>query len=93
MYLLKIGFSRISPANLNVSRENFAGIRRSNSNLTHVLKFWRLDRKGAKWRRNATNTMNSHFFVTGQNGMKFGQKMSIGVLYWTSIEEFWKFSL
>jgi len=26
-------------------------------------------------------TMTSHFFVTGQIGIKFGQKASIGVLY------------
>jgi len=26
-------------------------------------------------------TMNSHFFVMGQIGMKFGQETSIGVLY------------
>jgi len=25
--------------------------------------------------------------------MKFGQRTSIGVLYWILIEEFWKFSL
>ena len=35
-------------------------------------------------------TMKSFFFLTGQTDMKIGQKMSIGVLYWTLIEEFWK---
>ena len=44
----------------------------------------------AKWAQNGgekgacffvvTSTMNSHFFVMGQIGMKFGQKSSIGVL-------------
>jgi len=33
MYLLKIGFSQITPANLNRSRQNFTGICRPNSNL------------------------------------------------------------
>jgi len=28
-----------------------------------------------------TGTMSSHIFVTGQSGMKFGQKTPIGVLY------------
>jgi len=40
-----------------------------------------------------TGTMNLHFFVTGQIGMKFGNKTSITVLYWIFIQQFWKFAL
>ena len=32
-------------------------------------------------------TMNSHFFVTGQIGMKFVQMTSVGVFYRTLIEK------
>jgi len=52
---------------------------------SHVLTFWRRGPKGRKMGAKSgcfvTGTMNSHFFVTGQTGMKFGQKTSIGVLY------------
>jgi len=42
-------------------------------------KFWRPGPKGRKMAVKtvgifATGTMNSHFFVTGKIGMKFGQK-------------------
>jgi len=40
-----------------------------------------------------TGTVRSFFFVMGQIGMKFGYKTSIGVIYWTLIDEFWKCSL
>jgi len=48
-----------------------------------VLKFWRneMQNGGEKGECFVTGTINSHFFVTGQIGMKFGQKTSIGVLY------------
>ena len=39
------------------------------------------------------DTVYSQFFVTGQTGIKFGQRTSFDVLYWTLTEEFWKFSL
>jgi len=39
------------------------------------------------------DTVYSQFFVTGQTGIKFGQRTSFSVLYWTLTEEFWKFSL
>jgi len=39
------------------------------------------------------NTLKWHFFVMRQTGIKFRQKMSIGVLYRTLMEEFPKFSL
>jgi len=46
---------------------------------SHVLKFWHPGPKGAKWRWKGwgffvTGTMNPHFFVTGQIGMKLEQK-------------------
>jgi len=49
--------------------------------VSHVLKFWRLG-SWAKGAQNSgekvdvfvTRTMKSFFFVTGQIGMKFGQK-------------------
>jgi len=50
MHLLKIGFSQITPANLNGSRQNFIGICRPKSNLT-CYNFGALGQRGAKWRR------------------------------------------
>jgi len=46
MYLLKITFSRITPANLKGFRQNFTGVCRPKSNL--VLKFWSTGPKGRK---------------------------------------------
>jgi len=53
-----------------------------------------------KWRRKRwvicngyKLTMKLFIFVTGQIDMKFWQKTSVGVLCWTLMEEFWKFSL
>jgi len=40
-----------------------------------------------------TGTVSSHLFVTGQIGMKFGQKTSTDVLCRTLIEEFRLLSL
>jgi len=75
MYLLKIGFSRITPANLN----GLTGICIGQSQIlcVKILVPWV---KGAQNGGEmvgvsfVTGTMNSHFFVTGQIGMKFGQK-------------------
>jgi len=73
MYLLKVGFLRITLANLNGSRQNFAGVCRPNSNL--VLKFWCPGPKGCKIAVERVGVfvmgkMNSHFIVTGQIGVK-----------------------
>jgi len=98
MCLLKIGFSRITHANLNGSGQNFTNLCRQDSNLISRVKIWapwakRTQNGGEKVGVFVRNTMQSHFFVTGQIGMKFRQKPSIGVLYRTLIEKFRKFSL
>ena len=64
-------------------------------------RWLRVQFPAAKWRQKGGcffitaifTTPNSHFFVAGQIGMKFGQKMSIGCPLLNLIEEFWKFSL
>jgi len=53
---------------------------------SHVLKFGRPGPKGRKMVAIKVSdvvgdTMKSHFFVTGQIDMKFGQKTSVDVLY------------
>jgi len=73
MYLLKISFSRITPANLNASRKKLQAY----VGRTQISRA--LSQRGSKWRWKrcmffVTGTMNSHFFVTGQIGIKFGKK-------------------
>jgi len=51
---------------------------------SHALKFWRPRPKGREmdaktWVFFVTGTMNSHFFVTGQVGMKFGNKLETSI--------------
>jgi len=80
MFLLKIGFSRITLANLNGSRQNFTGV--CSKLKSHVLKFWRRGPKGRKIAVErvgvfVTGTMNSHFIVMGQIGMKSGLKRQL----------------
>jgi len=75
MYLLKIGLLRITPANLNASRQNFTA--ELQISRVKILAPWAKgapngDRKGGCLC--LTGTMNLFFFVTGQIGMKFGNK-------------------
>jgi len=85
MYFLKTGLSRITPANLNGSRQNFTGICRPNSNLTCLNYDARSEPTGPKMAAKSgcfvRGTMNLFFFVTGQIGTKVGHKTSIGVFY------------
>jgi len=76
-YLLKIGFPRITPANLNGSGEIFTPIRMAELK-SHVLKFWRPAPKRRKMAAKGwvfcNGTMKLFFVVTGKIGMKFGKK-------------------
>jgi len=78
-YLLKIGFSRITPANLIRSGKKFTGVYRPNSNLTCLAPWVPLGQRGTKWRRKGAcfcNRYNELAFRTGQIGMKFGQSIN-----------------
>jgi len=79
-YLLRIGFSRITPENRNGSGKFFyrhkAYVGRTQISRVKILAPLA---KGAQ--NGGKRYMNSHFFVAGQIDMKFGQITSIGVLY------------
>jgi len=66
MYLLKIGFSRITPANLNGSRYNFTDLCTLNSNVM-CWNFGVLGQRGVKWRRKRWV-----FFCNGYNELVTG---------------------
>jgi len=77
MYWFKIGFSRMTPVNLNGCGQNFTGICRPNSNVSHfgALGFQRGANGGERSGCFVTGpTMKRFFFVTEQIGMKFEQK-------------------
>jgi len=94
MYLLKIGFSGITPANLNGSGY-FTGVCRPNSNLMCS----NFSRPGPKERKMSVKTgsfCNRYnelsFLCNGSDGHGGHAKTSIAILCWTLIEEFWKFA-
>ena len=77
MYLLKIGFSRITPA--NIFGLNFTSICRLNSNLTLWAKGAQNGgEKGTCFFCNGYSELA--FFVTEQIGMKFGKNVNLYAL-------------
>ena len=94
IYLLNIGFSRIILANLT-DRDKILQAYVGWTQISRVKILLPEPKKqngGEKWVF-CSGYNKLICFVTGQIGMKFGKNTSIGVLYWTLIEEFWKFSL
>ena len=81
MYLLRIRFSRITPANLNGSGSNFTGVYvgRTQISCVKILAPWLNGHKMAakRWSYYVAGTTNSHFFVTGQIGMNSGKRQSV----------------